>query len=59
MVNHGLRFGFNHFVALMPEELTAVEAFVNQRILDNVQVTSEERQFESIPKNCIAHFREK
>ncbi|UPA28555.1 MAG: alanine--tRNA ligase [Verrucomicrobiota bacterium] len=57
--DHGLRFDFNYFVALKPEELTAVEAFVNQRILDNIPVTSEEKPFDAIPKNCIAHFREK
>lgn len=57
--NHGLRFDFNHFVALKPEELAAFEAFANQRILDSLPVTSEEKPFNAIPKNCIAHFGEK
>ncbi|MDR2200708.1 MAG: alanine--tRNA ligase, partial [Puniceicoccales bacterium] len=55
----GLRFDFNHFSSLGSEAGTAIEKFVNDAVLANLQITAEEIPFEKVPPNCIAHFGEK
>ena len=55
-----LRFDFNHFKGLTPEELLAVEEAVNQSIFDNHRVSIEEMSMEAATqKGAIAFFEEK
>jgi alanyl-tRNA synthetase len=57
--DRGLRFDFNHFSSLSREELKAVEDFVNDIILKNLQIDIREMPFREVPADCIAHFSEK
>lgn len=55
-----LRFDFNHFSAMTEEELAAVEAKMNQVILENLKVTKEELPIEEAKKKgATALFGEK
>ncbi|MBI4721340.1 MAG: alanine--tRNA ligase [Chitinivibrionia bacterium] len=55
-----LRFDFNHFQALSREELSAVEAFVNQAILKNVELEHRIMKYaEAVRAGVIALFGEK
>jgi alanyl-tRNA synthetase len=55
-----LRFDFNHFKGLSPEELTAVEQEVNAAILADAQVCVDEMDYEAaVNKGAIALFGEK
>lgn len=56
--NH-LRFDFSHFEAPTPDQLNQVEVMVNQRLLENAEVTWYEVPFKEKPKECIAFFGEK
>ncbi|MDR2807076.1 MAG: alanine--tRNA ligase [Puniceicoccales bacterium] len=55
----GLRFDFNHFTALTREAWAAIEDFVNDAILENLQITAQEMPLKEVPPRCIAHFSEK
>lgn len=57
--DRGLRFDFNHFAALKKEEIEAIEQFVNDAILDNLPVSTQEMSFRDIPEGCVAFFNEK
>ncbi len=55
-----VRFDFTHFSAIKPEELTAVEAIVNDEILKAVPVTTVEMPIEEAKKSgAMALFGEK
>lgn len=55
-----LRFDFSHFAAMSDEELTQVERRVNEMILSNFPVESEEMgQEEALDKGATALFGEK
>jgi alanyl-tRNA synthetase len=55
-----LRFDFTHFEALKPELLKKIEIMVNQRILDNIELSKQEMTFdEAKKKGALAFFSEK
>jgi alanyl-tRNA synthetase len=55
-----LRFDFTHFSQVSPAELEAVEAFVNGRIRENIDVSIEEMEAEeAFQSGAIALFEEK
>jgi alanyl-tRNA synthetase len=55
-----LRFDFTHFEGVKPEQLRQIEHLVNQRILDNIEVTKQEMSFdEAKKKGAMAFFSEK
>ena len=55
-----LRFDFSHFQALTPEEIEKIEKIMNQKILEDFKVTSEEMTLpEAKAKGAIALFGEK
>jgi alanyl-tRNA synthetase len=55
-----LRFDFNHFQALNPEELARVEEIVNDAILDNLAVAAKEKTLAQAKKSgALAFFQEK
>jgi alanyl-tRNA synthetase len=55
-----LRFDFTHFSSLNKDELSSVEDIVNDRIMDNIPVTTEERDIkEALASGVIALFGEK
>lgn len=55
-----LRFDFTHFEGVKPEQLRKIETLVNQRILDNIEVTKQEMSFdEAKKKGAMAFFSEK
>jgi alanyl-tRNA synthetase len=55
-----LRFDFSHFSAVGPDELDRIEAFVNERIRENVPVAGEEMSAEdAIKTGATALFEEK
>ncbi len=55
-----LRFDFTHFEGVKPEQLRQIERLVNQRILDNIEVTKQEMSFdEAKKKGAMAFFSEK
>lgn len=57
---HRCRFDFSHFSALTAEELEAVEALVNRKILEGLPVTVEEMPIEQAQKRgAMALFGEK
>jgi alanyl-tRNA synthetase len=55
-----LRFDFTHFTALLPDEIEAIENFVNERIVENIGVEAEEMEInDALAKGAIALFGEK
>jgi len=55
-----LRFDFTHFEGVKPEQLHKIERIVNQRILDNLEVSKQEMSFdEAKKKGAMAFFSEK
>ena len=54
-----LRFDFNHFEQVKPEELAQIEALCNQRLLGNDPVRWEEVPFDDKPEDVIAFFGDK
>jgi len=55
-----LRFDFSHFKALTLEELKTVEAIVNQKIRENLPVTTDVVKYEdAISRGAMAIFEEK
>ena len=55
-----LRFDFTHFEAITPEQLMAIEAFVNDAILAGLPVVTEELPLEEAKKKgAVALFGEK
>lgn len=55
-----LRFDFNHFSAVAPEELRKIEKEVNSKILESVKVTAQEMPIEEARKmGAMALFGEK
>ncbi len=55
-----LRFDFTHFQAVTPEELAAVEHFVNEKVITNVQTETDVKSLEQAQKEgAIAFFGEK
>jgi alanyl-tRNA synthetase len=55
-----LRFDFTHFEGVKPEQLKQIETLVNQRILDNIEVTKQEMSFDDAKKKgAMAMFSEK
>ncbi len=55
-----LRFDFTHFEGVKPEQLRQIEQIVNQRILDNIEVSKQEMSFdEAKKKGAMAFFSEK
>ena len=55
-----LRFDFNHFSAITPEQLHRIEAEVNRRIRENVAVGAEEMEHErALAEGATALFGEK
>jgi alanyl-tRNA synthetase len=55
-----LRFDFSHFSQVSPEEMAAVERFVNQRIMENVPVDIKEMDIEeAMASGATALFEEK
>ncbi len=54
-----LRFDFNHFEALSPEQLTEIENLVNQRLFNDDEVRAYEIPFDQKPDDVIATFGEK
>jgi alanyl-tRNA synthetase len=55
-----LRFDFTHFEGLKPEQLRRIETMVNQRILDNIELSKQEMSFdEAKKKGALAFFSEK
>lgn len=55
-----LRFDFNHFSAVTPEELKAIEDKVNARILENINVCTKEMDIEEAKaEGAMALFGEK
>ncbi|MGD8352015.1 MAG: alanine--tRNA ligase [Nitrospirota bacterium] len=54
------RFDFTHFAALTPEEIEAVEDFVNEKIVENIRVEAREMEInEALARGAIALFGEK
>lgn len=55
-----LRFDFTHFAQVTPDELTAIESYVNQRVAQNVDVVIKEMGAEEAFKSgATALFEEK
>ncbi len=55
-----LRFDFSYLTTVLPEELRRVQSIVNERIRQNLPVTSEEMPYkEAIRQGAIALFDEK
>lgn len=55
-----LRFDFNHFSALTPEEIVKIENYINEKVLADAEVDTYEIPFEEIEKHgVIAFFGEK
>ena len=55
-----LRFDFTHFEGVKPEELRQIENSVNQKILENIDVSKQEMSFdEAKKKGAMAFFSEK
>ncbi len=55
-----VRFDFTHFSAMKPEELAAVEALVNEKIMDAIPVVMKEMPIEEAKKlGAMALFGEK
>jgi alanyl-tRNA synthetase len=55
-----LRFDFTHFEGVKPGQLRQIENLVNQRILDNIEVSKQEMPIEEAKKKgAIAFFSEK
>jgi alanyl-tRNA synthetase len=55
-----LRFDFNHFEAISPEHLTAIEAEVNSKIFEGIEVKVEEKPIDEAKKEGVtALFGEK
>ena len=55
-----LRFDFHHFSSIAPEDLRKIEREVNQKILENLKVTSNEMPIEEARKRgAMALFGEK
>jgi alanyl-tRNA synthetase len=55
-----LRFDFTHFAQVTPDELAAIEAYVNQRVIENVDVAIEEMAAEeAFQSGATALFEEK
>lgn len=55
-----LRFDFSHFEAVTPEELREIEALVNEEVLRNTPVTTEEMSIDAAKaKGAMALFGEK
>ena len=55
-----VRFDFTHFSAMKPEEIAAVEAMVNEKIMEGISVTMEEMPIEEAKKlGAMALFGEK
>lgn len=55
-----LRFDFTHFEGVKPEQLKQIELLVNQRILDNIELTKQEMSFDDAKKKgAMAMFSEK
>jgi len=55
-----LRFDFNHFTAMTPEEIAKVEKMVNEQISKGVEVVTSEMSLEEAKKTCaMALFGEK
>ena len=55
-----LRFDFNHFEALTPEELLEIEAEANRVTMQNIPVTTETLPYdEAVKRGALAFFDEK
>lgn len=55
-----LRFDFTHYHAVMPEELRRVEEYVNEKVMDNSIVKTEEISLETArQEGALAFFGEK
>jgi alanyl-tRNA synthetase len=55
-----LRFDFTHFEAIKPEQLKRIETLVNQKILNNIELSKQEMSFdEAKKKGAMAFFSEK
>ncbi len=55
-----LRFDFTHFEGVKPEKLRQIEGMVNQKILENLDVSKQEMSFdEAKKKGAMAFFSEK
>jgi alanyl-tRNA synthetase len=55
-----LRFDFTHFEGVKPDQMRRIETLVNQRVLDNIEVTKQEMSFdEAKKKGAMAFFSEK
>lgn len=54
-----LRFDFSHFEAPTAEQLAHIERLVNEAILLNAKIQTNEMAFDEKPENCIAFFGEK
>lgn len=46
-----LRFDFNHFEKVKPEEIAEIERMVNEKILENINVSIEEKELEIAREN--------
>ncbi len=54
-----LRFDFNHFEAVHPEQLKEIESLINQALIENDAVDTFETAFDDKPEEVIATFGEK
>nr|MDA3873562.1 alanine--tRNA ligase [Kiritimatiellia bacterium] len=54
-----LRFDFNHFEAVHPEQLKKIESLINQTVIENDAVDTFETAFDDKPEDVIATFGEK
>ena len=55
-----LRFDFSHFDAVTPEEISKIEAIVNQKLLDSIDIKTEEMPINEAKKlGAMALFGEK
>ncbi|MEX2607887.1 MAG: alanine--tRNA ligase, partial [Kiritimatiellia bacterium] len=54
-----LRFDFNHFEAVHPEQLQEIESMINQALIENDAVDTFETAFDDKPDDVIATFGEK